>query len=107
VIGLGHELKVRAANSGLVGVMEDEAPVAKKCADALESRGILVRECSIERIKTLWDLAMLATEVTDLAGLAIIRVARWFLASGGRIQMGERRCAIAVVGNGGDVEMVG
>lgn len=87
--------------------MEDEAAVTEECADALKSRGILVRICSNERVLAFGDLAILSAEVTDLASFGVLRVAWGLFTPNSRVQMSQCCCAVAVLRNWCDVKMIG
>lgn len=85
--------------------MDDEAPVAEEGANATCCRGKLVIVRNLERIRR--DLAMLAAEVTNLAGLREVGIADRVFATEERIQMGECFGAVAVTRDGIDMDMVG
>lgn len=98
-------LEVRTANTSLVGKVNDEAAVAKVCADAILCRDELIIERQLEGVRS--DLAVLAAQVTDLASLGEVGVTRRILATNERVEMSQRLGAVAVGGNGVDVDVVG
>lgn len=103
--GAVNQSEVGAADAGLVRVVDDEASVAEEGANATCCRGKLVIVRNLERIRR--DLAMLATQVTNLAGLREVGVADRVFATEERIQMGECFGAVAVTRDGIDMDMVG
>lgn len=99
-----HELKVGAGDPRLVGEVHDEAPVPEEGADALLERGVGVVEGELEGVRV--GLAVLAAQVADLAVLGGLGVAGGVLAADEGVEVGERLRAVAVLGDGGDVEVV-
>lgn len=96
-------LKVGASQASLVGIVKDEGSVAKEGADALLGRRVEVEVLGLEGIAG--DLAILAAEVSGLARLGSLGVARRLLAASGRVEMGQSLGAVATV-DGIDVKVV-
>lgn len=98
--------KVRARDASLVGEVEDEASVAEvRAADFLSEGRVRVVVGSLERV--FRDLAVLATQITNLAGLGVLGVASRILPALERVEVSQRLGAVAVLGNGVDVQVVG
>lgn len=99
-----HELEVGAGDPRLVGEVHDEAPVAEEGADALLEGGVGVVKGELEGVRV--GLAVLAAQVADLAVLGGLGVAGGVLAADEGVEVGEGLRAVAVLGDGGDVEVV-
>lgn len=84
--------------------MDHKAPIAEERADALSSRGELVIVRDHEGIRR--DLAMLAAQVANLAGLGKLGIAWGIFAAEERVQMGERLGAVSIAGDRINVDMV-
>ena len=103
---IGHLLEARTADARLVRVVEHDAAVAKKGADTLERRGVKVHIRGVVLGLTFGDFAMLSAQVAHLACLGQLRVADGRLGPVKGVEMGECSGAVAVLGNGCDVEVV-
>lgn len=97
-------LKVGTRNALLVGKVEDNGSVAKEARRVLLERAVGVDVLCAERV--LGDVAVLAAQVADLAGLGLGGIAGGGLAALVRIEVSECGGAVAVGGDGRDVEMV-
>lgn len=87
--------------------MEDEAAVAEVGALALDQRRVRVAELGRERFRRVAaDLAVLPAQVALLARLRPSWVAGRVLASDVLVQVCLCGCAVAVLGDGGDVDVV-
>ena len=89
--------------------MDDDASVAKECRGVRNSREEDVRV--LGHVAWGWkrsgiNFAVLASEVTDLTGVWLLR--RAFVGVGDvvRVEMATCCCAIAIFGNGVDVNVV-
>lgn len=106
--GQPDALEAGAGDAGLVREVEDDATVAEEGAEALDGRGVVVDVRRLERqVLARHDLAVLAAQVTDLARLGGRRVAGRVLAADIRVQVREGFRAVARLGDGVDVEVVG
>ena len=85
--------------------MEDEAAVAEERAGALDQGHERVVVRGLEAVRG--DLAPLAAQVAHLARLRLLGVARGFLPPQERVEVSECLGAVAVLGNGIDVKVVG
>lgn len=85
--------------------MDDKAPIAEKGAYALSCRGELVIVRDHEGIRR--DLAMLAAQVANLAGLGEPGVAGRVFAADERIQVSEGLGAVAVARNRFGMDVIG
>lgn len=97
--------EVGAGDAGLVGEVHDETPVAEEGAGALYERGVGVVEGELEGVGV--GLAVLGAQVADLAGLGALGVTGRVVGSDEGVEVRERLRAVAVLGHGGDVEVVG
>lgn len=95
--------KVGAGQTSVVGIVNNKRKVAKVGRVARLQRGIRVGKLSREGIRG--NLAILAAEVTDLAGGRLGGIARGLIAAVGGIQVAESRGAVAV-GGGLGVDMI-
>lgn len=84
--------------------MDNNRPVAKEARRSLGQRGVRVDVLDAERI--LHNLAVLATQVTDLACLRLRHIARGIFAALVGVKVGEGFGAVAAGGHGGNVDMV-
>ena len=87
--------------------MDDDAAVAEEGADALDRGRVEVGVRRLESAGRGRDLAVLAAQVADLAGLGRVGVAGGGLAADEGVQVREGLGAVAVLGDRGDVEVVG
>lgn len=99
-----HSLKVGACDSRLVPEMDNNRPVAEEARRSLDQRGVRVDVFVAERI--LRNLAVLATQVTDLASLRLRLIARRIFAALVGVKVGEGFGAVAAGGHGSNVDMV-
>ncbi len=95
-----------AGDARLVGVVDDDAAVAKEGADALQRRRVQVDVRRLPLAHVRGDGAVLAAEVAHLARRRRRLVARRRLAADVGVQVRQRRRAVAV-GHGRHVEVVG
>jgi len=84
--------------------VDHEAAVAEESSDALLSRSKVVKVKATERIRS--DLAVLACQVTNLAGLREVLVAGRVFAALKRIQVCQRRGTVTIARNWGIVDVV-
>lgn len=105
-LALGDLDKVGAADPRLVGIVKHDAAVPEKRAEALDRRRVQVNVVAAERPGALGDLAKLAAQVAHLARLGQRRVADGLLGPEEGVEVRERGGAVAVVGDGRDVQVV-
>lgn len=84
--------------------MDNNRPVAEEARRSLDQRGVRVDVFVAERI--LRNLAVLATQVTDLASLRLRLIARRIFAALVGVKVGEGFDAVAAGGHGSNVDMV-
>ena len=88
--------------------MDDYGAIAEKGADALLGRGVQVGVGLLEGAVLVGDdVAPLAGQVAHLTGGGLLGVAGGRFAADEGVQVGERLGAVAVFGDGVDVEVVG
>ncbi len=84
--------------------MHNEAAVAEEGSDALDGRCVQLSVGSLVGIPI--DLAMLACQISNLAGLGEVSIAGRVLSADVGIQMSQRLGAVSVTGNGIHVDVV-
>lgn len=105
-LAIRHLDKVGAAHARLVGIVKHDAAVAEERAEALDRRRVQVNVVDVEGLGALGDRAKLAAQVAHLARLGERRVADGLLGPEERVEVRERGRAVAVLGDGCDVEVV-
>lgn len=104
VVGRLLSGEICTANTGLVGEVDDDRKVAKVRRVVLVGRGeeidVFLRPC------LSGDVAVLAAQVTDLAGLGLARIADGDLATVVRVKMSAGASAVAIGGNGLGMDVV-
>lgn len=102
-LGLINLLKVGAGQAGGIGVVDDKGSVAKEGRVAGLERSVRIGEFGDEWIRG--NLAILSTEITDLARRGLGRVASREVATLGRIEVAES-CSAVATGGRLDVKVV-
>lgn len=89
--------------------MDDNGAVSEERTNSLLGRGEQVSVDSLKDVTAIdtGDLSVLATEVSNLASLWCGGVARRFFATNEGVKMGKSFSAVAVLGNWGDVDVIG
>jgi hypothetical protein len=85
--------------------VDDETAVTEVSTDAVLCRDELIIERKLKGVRS--DLAMLATQVTDLTSLREAGVTWRILPTNEGVKMSECLGAVAVGGNGIDVDVIG
>lgn len=97
--------KIGAGQAGAVLVVDDKGEVAKEGVVVLVGRGVEVEVRGVEGQRL--DSAVLAAQVSDLTGLGSRSIALDFSACLVGVQVRQRLGAVAVLGDGLAMEMVG
>lgn len=105
-LAIRHLDKVGAAHARLVGIVKHNTAVAEKRAEALDRRRVQVQVVAAEGLDALGNRAKLAAQVAYLARLGERRVADGLLGPEEGVEVREGRGAVAVVGDGRDVQVV-
>lgn len=103
--GVNGLLEVGARDAGLVGEVEDEAQVAEESLVAVGGGGKLVQVGGCEGVRG--DSAVFAAQVTDLAGLREGLVAGGGVAADEGVEVRLGFGAVAILGDGSLVQVVG
>lgn len=104
--GVG-DLEVGTSDPRLVGVVEHDAAVEEVGAGALDERGVLVEVRGAEGVLARGDGAVLAGKIANLARLGLGLVADRVFAALGRVKVSAGCAAVAVLGDGVDMDVVG
>lgn len=97
-------MEVGTRNPRFIRIMDDEGAVSEEGAEALLGGGEVVEVGGVEGVGG--DLAVLAGEVADLAGLGEELVAGGGFAADEGVEVCEGCGAVAVGGNGEGVEVI-
>lgn len=102
--GRGNEGEVGACQAGSVAAVDDNGLVAEEVGRALNGGEVVVGVADGPGLGS--DVAVLASEISGLAGLRSLRLARVELAALGGIEMAQGCGAVAVCWNGEFVDVI-